>query len=124
MALDAQQHQDIPFEQVVELVQPGAQPGAHPAVPGDVRLAERAGGRGWSSPASGLEAWPLGAQAAAKFDLTLALGEADGRIAGSWTYATALFERATVERWLGYLRRVLEQMARRRRAGGGPRSSC
>ena len=37
-----------------------------------------------------------------------------GRTAGgspaAWTYATALFERETVERWLGYLRRVLEGM--------------
>ena len=49
-------------------------------------------------------------------------------------YATALFDRETVERWLGYLRRVLEEMAAddakpvdrlellaeaERRAGGG-----
>ncbi|HEX9937751.1 MAG TPA: AMP-binding protein, partial [Longimicrobium sp.] len=46
----------------------------------------------------------------AEFDLSLELGEREGRIAGSVTYATALFERATVERWTGYLRRVLEGM--------------
>ena len=47
----------------------------------------------------------------AKFDLSLALWEEDGRIVGSVEYATALFERATVERFAAYLRRVLEGMA-------------
>ena len=41
-------HQDVPFEQVVERAAAGAQPGAQPALPGDVRLAERAGRRRWS----------------------------------------------------------------------------
>jgi non-ribosomal peptide synthetase component F len=47
----------------------------------------------------------------AKFDLSLALSDRGGRIAGTVEYAAALFEYATVERWTGYLRRVLEQMA-------------
>ncbi|HEX6911111.1 MAG TPA: amino acid adenylation domain-containing protein [Longimicrobium sp.] len=47
----------------------------------------------------------------AKFDLSLALSERGGRIAGSVEYATALFDRGTVERYLGYLHRVLEGMA-------------
>ena len=34
----------------------------------------------------------------AKFDLTLALAESGDRIVGGLSYATALFERATVER--------------------------
>ena len=49
-ALAAQQHQDIPFEQVVEMVRPVAEPGAQSGVPGDVRLAERsarAAGTAW-----------------------------------------------------------------------------
>ena len=41
-ALAAQEHQDLPFEQVVELVQPPRSLCACAAVPGDVRLAERA----------------------------------------------------------------------------------
>ena len=46
----------------------------------------------------------------AKFDLTLSLGEAGERIVGGVEYATALFERGTVERYLGYFRRLLEGM--------------
>ncbi|HEY7770517.1 condensation domain-containing protein, partial [Longimicrobium sp.] len=109
-SLGAQQNQDIPFEQVVELVDParsmahtplfqvmfswqGASEG-RPGLPGSP-----AGGVGPASPA------------AAKFDLSLSLGEAGGRIAGNLTYATSLFEQATIERHLAYLRRVLEAMA-------------
>ncbi|HEU0053830.1 MAG TPA: amino acid adenylation domain-containing protein, partial [Longimicrobium sp.] len=47
----------------------------------------------------------------AKEDLSLSLGEVNGRIVGGVTYATSLFDRGTVERWVGYLRRVLEEMA-------------
>jgi amino acid adenylation domain-containing protein len=43
-------------------------------------------------------------------DLTLSLWEGGGTIAGSVTYATALFEQETVERYVGYLRRVLRGM--------------
>ena len=46
----------------------------------------------------------------AKFDLTLSLREAGERIVGGLEYATALFERATIERYLGYFRRLLEGM--------------
>jgi non-ribosomal peptide synthetase component F len=47
----------------------------------------------------------------AKFDLLLSLAERGGQVRGSLEYATALFDRATVERYIGYLRRALEQMA-------------
>ncbi|WP_197360037.1 condensation domain-containing protein, partial [Ralstonia solanacearum] len=47
----------------------------------------------------------------AKFDLSLALREHNGRIAGSLDYATSLFDRVTVERYVGYLLRLLQAMA-------------
>jgi len=46
----------------------------------------------------------------AKFDLTLSLGEVGERIVGGVEYATALFERGTVERYVGHFRRLLEGM--------------
>jgi amino acid adenylation domain-containing protein len=113
-ALEAQQNQDIPFEQVVERVDPvrtlaygplfqvmfdwqgGMEPpGLEPPRATGAKPLER--GR-----------VPGAEQTAAKFDLTLSLGEAGGRIAGSLAYATSLFEQATAERHLAYLRRVLE----------------
>ena len=51
------------------------------------------------------------AHVVAKFDLSLSLGEAGEEIAGGLEYATALFEPATIERYLGYWRRLLEGMA-------------
>ncbi|HEU4562948.1 MAG TPA: non-ribosomal peptide synthase/polyketide synthase, partial [Longimicrobium sp.] len=114
-ALEAQQNQDIPFEQVVELVQPVRSLAHTPLFQVMFTLQNTSDGSGMSLPAP--EAGGTGGagaespQVEAKFDLSLSLFEAGSRIVGGLTYATALFERATVERFLGYLRRVLEEMA-------------
>jgi amino acid adenylation domain-containing protein len=114
-ALEARQNQDLPFEQVVELVQPARSlahtplfqvlfdwqdaPASRLELPGlALGPLDPSGSAGSSSPVT------------ARFDLSLALREEGGRIEGEVTYATALFERETVERWMGYLRRVLEGM--------------
>ncbi|KAF9343829.1 hypothetical protein BGX34_006322, partial [Mortierella sp. NVP85] len=46
----------------------------------------------------------------AKFDLTLGLYESDGEIVGQLTYSTAIFDRATMERHVGYLCSMLQGM--------------
>ncbi|HEU4883568.1 MAG TPA: amino acid adenylation domain-containing protein, partial [Longimicrobium sp.] len=132
-ALGAQQNQDIPFEQVVELVQPARSMahsplfqvmfGWHNASSGGLELpgltlgsagspgsAGSAGSTRSTGSAGLAELAGLASEAAAKFDLSLDLLERDGRIVGSVTYATSLFERATVERQVGYLRLALEAM--------------
>ncbi|HEX6745683.1 MAG TPA: amino acid adenylation domain-containing protein [Longimicrobium sp.] len=109
-ALEAQQNQDIPFEQVVERVQP-ARSLAHTPLFQVMFAWQNASEGRLELPGLRLGGVGSASQPTAKFDLSLSLGEAGGRIVGSATYATALFERATVERWLGYLRRVLEEMA-------------
>jgi amino acid adenylation domain-containing protein/thioester reductase-like protein len=110
-ALAAQHHQDIPFEQVVELVDPVRSLSHTPLY--QVMFAWQNAPRGGLElpglTLGGVDA-PAG-QGTAKEDLSLSLGEVNGRIVGGVTYATSLFERATVERWVGYLRRVLEEMA-------------
>jgi amino acid adenylation domain-containing protein len=114
----AQANQDIPFEQVVEMVQPvrstahspvfqvmfgwEATPPAALALPG-LRVMPL-GGEGSNSRAGGAEAEAVGA----KFDLTLGLREQGGKIVGGFTYATALYEKGTMERHVGYLRKLLE----------------
>ncbi|CBW76705.1 Non-ribosomal peptide synthetase modules (EC 6.3.2.-) (plasmid) [Mycetohabitans rhizoxinica HKI 454] len=46
-----------------------------------------------------------------KFDLDLHLHEAGGQIVGALCYATALFDRGTIERHVGYLQTMLQAMA-------------
>ncbi|HET7461831.1 MAG TPA: amino acid adenylation domain-containing protein, partial [Longimicrobium sp.] len=110
--LEAQKHQDIPFEQVVELAAPARSLSHTPLFQALFAWQNAPRGDGLSLP--GLElggVGPASQEVLSKFDLSLSLREAGDRIAGNVTYATALFERETVERWVGYLRRVLEEMA-------------
>ncbi|HEX6911548.1 MAG TPA: amino acid adenylation domain-containing protein [Longimicrobium sp.] len=108
-ALEAQQNQDIPFEQVVERVQPPRSLAHSPLF--QVLFAWHGAEKGMPAlPGLALSALDGAADDAAKFDLSLGLSERDGTIAGEVTYATSLYDRATVERHLACLRRVLEEM--------------
>ncbi|WP_235429859.1 non-ribosomal peptide synthetase, partial [Xanthomonas sp. GPE 39] len=107
-ALQAQAHQDIPFEQVVELVQPPRSLAYTPLF--QVMFA-------WQNmPRSELdlgdiEVSGLGiAQTREQFDLLLSLAEGEQGIVGSLNYATALFEHSTLQRWMGHWRHLLEAM--------------
>ncbi|RON51638.1 non-ribosomal peptide synthetase [Pseudomonas frederiksbergensis] len=106
--LSAQAHQDLPFEQVVELVKP-VRSLSHSAV-FQAMLS-------WQNTESvelalgDLKLEGLGAAGrTAKFDVSLDLGEIDGRIQGALEYATALFDSTTMQRYLGYLERMLRAM--------------
>ncbi len=107
VALEAQDHQDLPFEQVVELVNPARSLSHTPLF--QVMFA-------WQNTQEdalalpGLTTQPLavGSQAA-KFDLTLDLTERAGRIVGVLNYATALFDGETAQRHVQYLITALKQ---------------
>jgi non-ribosomal peptide synthetase component F len=108
VVLAAQEHQDLPFEHVVELVNPVRSLAYTPLF--QVMFA-------WNNTEAGDLMLP-GVQAdrlasgyeAAKFDLTLSLAEQDGRIVGGIGYASALFDAGTVQRFGRYLQRVLRQL--------------
>ncbi|TYZ49968.1 non-ribosomal peptide synthetase, partial [Ralstonia solanacearum] len=107
--LEAQAHQDLPFEQVVERVRPVRSLSHSPIFQAALL---------WQNTEAlvlqldGLTIEPLADESyTAKFDLSLALREHNGRIAGSLDYATSLFDRGTVERYVGYLLRLLQAMA-------------
>ncbi|WP_207309469.1 non-ribosomal peptide synthetase [Streptomyces kasugaensis] len=111
VSLAAMEHQDLPFEQVVELVNPVRDLAHTPLF--QVMFA-------WQNNEVGevtlpdVEVTPLESPyTVAKFDLTLSLAEEDGRIVGTLDYASALFDAGTVERHARYLRRVLAHMAER-----------
>ncbi|HVG45013.1 MAG TPA: amino acid adenylation domain-containing protein, partial [Longimicrobium sp.] len=109
-ALEGQRNQDIPFEQVVEQLRPARSLAYSPLF--QVMFAwQNAAGGALELPGLQLAPADAGPRATAKFDLLLSLGEAGGQLVGAVEYATSLFERATVERWVGYLRAVLEGMA-------------
>ncbi|HEX4714025.1 MAG TPA: condensation domain-containing protein, partial [Ktedonobacteraceae bacterium] len=108
-ALAAQQHQDIPFEQVVELARPTRSLAHSPLF--QVMFAWQNNPQA-NLELPGLKQKPLRSapQVLAKFDLTLFLQEANNCIAGGLEYATSLFEASTIERYLGYLRNLLQAM--------------
>ena len=106
--LEAQAHQDLPFEQVVDIARPARSLAHSPLFQTTLSWDSSVG------PHLALGDLSLEAVAApgrvAKFDLTLTLGEVKGVIRGSLEYATALFDHATVERYVGYLQRLLAAM--------------
>ena len=106
--LAAQQHQDLPFKQVVELVQPVRSLAYNPLF--QVMFSWQNNNSTLALPH--LEAQPLHSMTygTSKFDLTLILREEGDRIAGGIEYATSLFEQATIERCVEYLRVLLEAM--------------
>ncbi|CAI1752069.1 non-ribosomal peptide synthetase [Serratia marcescens] len=107
--LTARENRDLPFEQVVELVNPPRHLGYTPLF--QVMLAWQDGSvRDISLPGLQAESAELGYQIA-KYDLTLDLAERDEQISGTLNFATALFDRATAERYGVYLVQVLRAMA-------------
>ncbi|MGG4575943.1 amino acid adenylation domain-containing protein [Serratia marcescens] len=107
--LVARENRDLPFEQVVELVNPPRHLGYTPLF--QVMLAWQDGSvRDISLPGLQAESAELGYQIA-KYDLTLDLAERDEQISGTLNFATALFDRATAERYGVYLVQVLRAMA-------------
>ncbi|HYW06799.1 MAG TPA: condensation domain-containing protein, partial [Longimicrobium sp.] len=109
--LGAQQHQELPFEQVVELMQPARSLAHHPLFQVMFAWQNAPGAGRLELPGLTLGTVDGPSRETAKFDLSLNLQEAGGRIVGSLSYATSLFDAATAERYVGYLARVLEQMA-------------
>ncbi|MEL5450757.1 amino acid adenylation domain-containing protein [Serratia bockelmannii] len=107
--LAARDHGDLPFEQVVEQVNPPRHRGHTPLF--QVMLSWQDGSvHDIGLPGLQAEAIDAG-YAAAKYDMTLDLTEIGEEIAGSLYYATALFDRETAERYGIYLRQVLQSIA-------------
>ncbi|HCL4010308.1 TPA: pyoverdine non-ribosomal peptide synthetase PvdD, partial [Pseudomonas aeruginosa] len=107
-ALEAQAHQDLPFEQLVEALQPERNASHNPlfqvlfnhqseirSVTPEVQLEDlRLEGLAWDSQT-------------AQFDLTLDIQEDENGIWASFDYATDLFDASTVERLAGHWRNLL-----------------
>ena len=109
-ALAAYAHQELPFERVVEEVNPPRDLSRSPLF--QVLLAlQNAGGGPLELP--GLALLPLEGleKTIAKFDLTLWLTEAGQGITASLEYNRDLFDAATITRMIGHFRTLLEAAA-------------
>ncbi|NCS75868.1 MAG: amino acid adenylation domain-containing protein [Microcystis aeruginosa K13-07] len=108
MAMDAYAHQDLPFEMLVEVLQPERDLSHAPLFQVDFLLQ--------NSPPSpleltGLTATPLTTENdTAKFDLTLAMENTGAGLQGVWEYNTDLFDRSTIERLTGNFITLLEAL--------------
>jgi amino acid adenylation domain-containing protein len=108
VALDGLAHQDCPFEQVVEAVNPRRTLAHSPLFQAMFVLQ--------NTPAARLELPDLTIALeppklhSAHFDLTLILEEGDDQIGGMINFATDLFRRETVAGWAVMYCRLLEQM--------------
>lgn len=100
-------HAALPFEKLVDALNPPRQPGLHPIFQTMVALQPALPA---SFPFGGLTAHavPL-PEAAAKFDMTLVLTEAEAGYAGAITYATDIFDRATIARLASHYTTLLTQ---------------
>ncbi|MFD7998260.1 amino acid adenylation domain-containing protein [Streptomyces mirabilis] len=108
--LDAYDHQDVAFAQVVEALSPERDLARTPLF--QVAFTMH-GDRGAAFAFPGVEATPFeGSGRVAKFDLDLQIREGEnGSLGGHFEYATALFDRATVARFAGHLLRLLAGIA-------------
>jgi len=107
-ALEAYAHQDLPFEKLVEELAPRRDASRNPLFQVMFVLQNTPQER-WQLP--GVQVEPLAIDThSAKFDLTMELTEAEGRLLGVLEYATDLFDAATAERMLGHFRVLLESI--------------
>lgn len=111
MVLDAETHQDIPFERLVEMLNPprdlSRPPLAQVAI--GFQQLDRAA---LKIPSLKIAPFPA-TNRAAKFDLTLFIAQSKGRLTGAFEYAADLFDLSTIRRMVGHLLTLLEAMAAR-----------
>ena len=107
--LDAYAHQDVPFEQLVEVLRPQRNTAYSPLF--QVMLTLQNAPAQADEPA-GLRFESLGQEnTQAKFDLTLNIAEEGEQLKTEFEYNTDLFDAGTIERLAGHFTRLLEGMA-------------
>ncbi|MGH8082208.1 MAG: amino acid adenylation domain-containing protein, partial [Lysobacter sp.] len=109
--LQAQAHQDLPFEQVVEALKPARSLAHTPLFQLMFTWQNAADEVALDIGALRWQTLPEGERRSAQFDLSLGLQDIDGRIVGSLGFATALFDRATMAKHIDYLKALLRGMA-------------
>ncbi|NOK14170.1 non-ribosomal peptide synthetase, partial [Corallococcus exercitus] len=107
VTLEAFAHQDLPFEQLVNAIQPERDTSRAPLFQVMFVLQNAGGAPAKALPELAVE--PLDVETGmSKFDLTLFAQEAQDGLGFLWEYNTALFEEATVARMAAHYTRLLE----------------
>ena len=110
MTIAAYQHQDVPFEQIIEMLQPQRSLNRTPLYQIEFTLQ--------NAPLEplevrGLRFTPLDVQeVSSETDLNLIMTESESGLAGEVVYATDLFDATTIERMMGHFRNLLEEIVK------------
>ena len=103
VVIDAHTHQEVPFEKLVEELEPRRSLSHSPLVQVVFTLQELPSTAAFST----LKVQPfIGGSETAKFDLTLALAEGPNGLSGTLEYDTDLFDPATITRMLAHWERL------------------
>ena len=106
VCLGAYAHQDLPFEKLVQELQPERDPSRNPLF--QVMFALQNATRPFSG-VPGLRIEPIEREKTrSQFDLSLFLRERDGKYIGCFEYSTDLFDRDRIERMATHYRTLLE----------------
>ncbi|WP_258005901.1 non-ribosomal peptide synthetase, partial [Cylindrospermopsis raciborskii] len=104
--LQAYAHQDVPFEKIVEEINPQRNLSQHPLFQ-VMFVWQNAPMNKLELPNLQLSPWRL-EQRLAKFDLTLLMTETEQGIDGTWEYRTDLFAPETINRMIGHFETLLK----------------
>ncbi|MDP4196680.1 MAG: amino acid adenylation domain-containing protein, partial [Bacteroidota bacterium] len=108
-SLEAYTYQDIPFEQVVEAVQP-VRDLSHSPLFQVMFVIQNAANIKRNIKTTQFQISPVEAHSGtAKFDITLFMLEDNDKIAGAFEYNRDLFERETIEKMIGHYINILKQ---------------
>ena len=107
--LEAFDHQELPFEQVVDAVQPTRSLGHSPLCQTLLTLDNTPGSDAFALPGLALTPLPTSLNST-RYDIALSLRDTGETLVGELEYATDLFDEGTVERYFGYFLTLLEGM--------------
>ncbi|WP_207291188.1 non-ribosomal peptide synthetase [Pseudomonas sp. FW300-N2C3] len=107
--LDAYSHQDLPFEQVVEALQPERSLGHSPLFQAMLVLGNTPRDQALELPGLSLAPLPQ-PTGTTQFDVSLSLNDDGDCISGQFEYATDLFDESTIARWGQHLLHLLDAL--------------
>ncbi|MDQ5820811.1 MAG: condensation domain-containing protein, partial [Actinomycetota bacterium] len=106
-------HQDVPFEQVVDALQPDRSLGHHPVFQLMFALQDEIEAEGSEPDRPPLELPAEPVPSKTQFDLAVSVRPSRGGIVVTWEYSTDLFDQSTIARFAGHFETLLANAAAR-----------